>query len=132
MTLYSIDTSAWIAFFRGRPAKIARRVDEVLLSREVRVVADGIVLAELLQGAITVKEKSHIEEMFSDLSVLPLNKKIFELAGNLNNVLRRKGVTIALTDALIATAALKHGATILTLDGHFKHFKGLSVELLKP
>ncbi|WP_190303239.1 MULTISPECIES: PIN domain-containing protein [Methylomonas] len=35
--------------------------------------------------------------------------------------LRAKGLTLPLTDILIATVAQRHGITVLTLDKHFQH-----------
>jgi predicted nucleic acid-binding protein len=37
--------------------------------------------------------------------------------------LRESGITLPLTDALIAAVATRHKAQVLTLDHHFSHLK---------
>jgi predicted nucleic acid-binding protein len=48
-------------------------------------------------------------------------------AGNLAAQLRAKGLTLPLTDVLIATVALRNQVSVLTIDKHFHH---LGVDLV--
>jgi predicted nucleic acid-binding protein len=42
-------------------------------------------------------------------------------AGIVLQELRCKGITVPLTDALIATIAQRHQVSVLTIDKHFQH-----------
>ena len=48
-------------------------------------------------------------------------------AGQLAGGLRKQGITIPLSDILIATLALEHKAAVLTIDRHFSLIEGLQV-----
>ena len=48
-------------------------------------------------------------------------------AGNISCGLRKKGVTLPLSDLLIGAAALEHGLYVLTRDEHFKSIPGLKL-----
>jgi hypothetical protein len=48
-------------------------------------------------------------------------------AGRLSTSLRKKGVTLPLSDILIAALALQHDLTVLTIDRHFEQVEGLRV-----
>lgn len=61
-----IDTSAWIAFFRGRELTMADAVNRLL--RDDAAVLVGPVLTELLQGVRQPKETQQLRDL---LSILP-------------------------------------------------------------
>ena len=116
-----IDTSAWIDFFRGKQNAVTDAVQLALQLGLARLC--GPVKAELLQGAKTKKEKQQLQVMFSAVENLSANDADWETAGNSLQVLREGGVTLPLTDALIAAIANRHKAIVLTLDHHFAHLK---------
>ncbi|MBX3176285.1 MAG: PIN domain-containing protein [Candidatus Hydrogenedentes bacterium] len=53
----------------------------------------------------------------------------WETTGNLMRRLREQGITVPLTDALIATVAKRNGIAVLTADDHFRH---LGVDVYAP
>ena len=116
-----IDTSAWIDFFRGKQTATADAVQLALQLGAARLC--GPVKAELLQGVKTKKEKQQLQVMFSAVENLSTNEADWETAGNSLQMLREGGVTLPLTDALIAAIANRHKAIVLTLDHHFSHLK---------
>ena len=116
-----IDTSAWIDFFRGKQTAVTDAVQLALQLGTARLC--GPVKAELLQGAKTKKEKQQLQIVFGAVENLSTNEADWEIAGNSLQMLREGGVTLALTDALIAAIANRHKAMVLTLDHHFAHLK---------
>jgi len=130
MRLYSIDTSAWIAFFRKRSSPAFFAVEKVLANEYASVGIDGIVMTELLQGVRSRKETDLIDAAIGSLPYFLHNRDIFFRAGGLNKSLRAKGITIPITDAIIAATCIEYGAVLLTIDEHFKHFRGLKAKIV--
>ena len=79
--------------------------------------------AELLQGVKTKKEKQQLGVMFDAVENLDPHEANWKTAGSNLLALRENGITLALTDALIAAIATRHKAHVLTLDHHFSHLK---------
>jgi tRNA(fMet)-specific endonuclease VapC len=116
-----IDTSAWIDFFRGKQSAVADTVQLALQLGLARLC--GPVKAELLQGVKTKKEKLQLSIMFDAVESLPTHELDWEVAGNTLQALRESGITLPLTDAVIAAIAIRHKAQVVTLDHHFSHLK---------
>ncbi|WP_305046445.1 type II toxin-antitoxin system VapC family toxin [Geoalkalibacter sp.] len=116
-----VDTSAWIDFFRAPAGGIG---DEVAtLIEQDRAVLVGPVLAELLQGLKSRREADTLNELFSILPYLETTRDDWENAGDLLRRMRHNGITMPLSDTLIASIAKKHGHAVLTLDKHFEHLE---------
>ncbi len=116
-----IDTSAWIDFFRGKQSPVTDAVQLALQLGLARLC--GPVKAELLQGVKTKKEKQQLGIMFDAVENLDTHEPDWEAAGNNLLTLRESGITLPLTDALIAVIAIRHKVQVLTLDQHFLHLK---------
>lgn len=80
----------------------------------------GVVLAELLQGARTREECSELRSGLAALTWIETTADTYARAGELGFGLRRRGVTVPITDCVLAAAAETMGGRILTLDGHFE------------
>lgn len=119
MTGVVIDTSAWIAFFRGRELAMADAVNRLL--RDDAAILVGPVLTELLQGVRQPKESQQLRDLLNILPFIETRRQDWEAAGETLCVLRSRGITVPLTDALIATLAAAYGHSVLTLDNHFDH-----------
>jgi predicted nucleic acid-binding protein len=125
-----IDTSVWVEYFRGRDAALCDRVEQLVM--DGRAGCDGVVLGELLHGARGVREAEEIRKAFLALHVYSDTLDVFAEAGHLGAELRRKGVTIPLTDCVIAAQARRENLTLLTADRHFAAMAGharLTLEL---
>lgn len=124
-----VDTSAWIDYFKQTSKKTGQIIDD-LLSNGQACLAD-IIIAELIQGAKSVKEITAIKEMSAALNVLKQSEETWEKAGRLSYDLKRKGTTVNLTDCYIAIMAAENQCGLLTYDKHFKivakHFSALSL-----
>lgn len=132
MNDYLVDTSVWVDFFRGNKIAVKKRLEKLL--DENRALATGIVLAELLTGISDEKDQRFLEECFLGLPFLETTRGIFDRAGKMGAALRRKGITVPLTDLVIAALAKTHGLTILTMDNHFHILArplNVQMELLK-
>lgn len=132
MSEYLVDTSVWVEFLRGEKTAIKKRLEKLL--DENRAAVSGIILAELLTGIGTEKEQRFLEDCFLGLHFLEANREIFAAAGKMGAALRKKGITMPLSDLLIASLAKTHALTVLTLDNHFQTLArplGVQMELLK-
>ncbi len=86
-------------------------------------------VAELYRGSTpTSKGRTSVEALLVDYEVAVLDRAAAELAGNLVGEARRRGVTIALPDALIAGIAMRRSATLVSLDSDFARIPGLTLE----
>lgn len=116
-----VDTSAWIDFFRGKQRAVTDTVQLALQLGLARLC--GPVKVELLQSARGKQEKQQPGLMFEAVENLDTREADWKTAGTSLQALRESGVTLPLTDALIAAIAIKHKANVLTLDHHFSHLK---------
>lgn len=119
------DTSVWIPYFTDPGSAEKQAIDALMDERELALV--GVVLAELLQGCRASKESQEILEAFTALDFLDSTRSNWQRAGELSASLRRNGITIPLTDILIAALALEHNCLVYTLDPHFAQIPGLSL-----
>lgn len=111
------DTSIWIHYFRyksGAPSDYL----EVLLTEE-KAVYNGIVLGELLQGAKSRHEYNRIKNHLTILPFLEFDYATWVKGSEIAYNLRRKGITIPLTDCMIAAQCLQTGSELFTTDIHF-------------
>lgn len=74
---------------------------------------------ELLQGVKRSSEEQQIIEVFGGLPVVELTTNMWKLAGQTGSALRRKGITLPLSDLAIAAIAVEHGFSVFTRDKHF-------------
>lgn len=112
-----VDTSVWIEFFRGREPYhgiVTKLIDDD------QVVCCGIILAELMQGAKSDKELAVLDDFIKVFSFIPETPELWASAGKLSGKLRRKGITVGLSDCFIAMAAASAKVQVATLDSHFE------------
>lgn len=111
-----IDSSAWIAAFRGNDPAVQQTVDRLLETD--RAVLCGVVEMELLHG-MRARESDRLLPLFGALPFLEIDRADWQRAGRLLSDLRIRGKTVPATDALIAALCLRHEVGLLTLDKHF-------------
>lgn len=125
-----VDTSCWIEYF-NRPEE--RTADAVRgLIRADRAALNGIILAELLQGARTEGEASRLRYALGAVAWVETSREVYGRAGDLGFALRRRGVTVPLTDCVVAASAEIIGGRTLTLDGHFEQIARTASLTLLP
>jgi predicted nucleic acid-binding protein len=119
------DTSVWIEFFRDEKSLISIHLQALL--RSGRVALTGMVLAEILQGVKGVREAALVRRSMEPLLFMETNREVWQTAGEMSAALRRKGLTIPLSDILIASVALNKDCEVFTTDPHFESIPGLSL-----
>lgn len=117
-TDYFIDTSVWISYFRDDGSEHGDFIDGLI--DDGRVSINGIVLAELLTGARTPAELERLKLALAGLRFVPNDRASFESAGRKGFVLKRKGVSVPLSDLVIAADCIEHGLVLLEADKHYE------------
>ena len=118
-----VDTSAWIPFF-NRPESTEKQVIEELIDQGDAAIV-GVVLAELLQGCRSREEREELQEALLALPYLGVSQATWIAAGEISAGLLRKGITLPLTDLVIAAAAIEHHCSVYSLDAHFQKIPSL-------
>ena len=117
-----IDTSVWIDALRGRTPSLLAGVRELLAADRARRC--DVVTAELRAG-LRGHERAGFLEWFDAVPNLSVELRDWEQAGDLARSLRARGLTVPLTDLLVATLSLRHDVPVWTLDHHFDAVEGL-------
>jgi predicted nucleic acid-binding protein len=73
-----------------------------------------------MQGAKSDKELAVLGDFLQVFTFVPETAALWAAAGKLSFQLRRKGVTVGLSDCYIATAAASARLQVATLDSHFE------------
>ena len=112
-----VDTSAFIEADRRPGCPIASAVVAAIANGRAAVC--HVVAAELLTGCRSKPEYHEVELLLSGLAWLPVTDECWTRAAALGFNLRRSGLTVPLTDRLVAVIARVHGADLLHCDTHF-------------
>lgn len=118
------DTCIWIEFFRTK-SELSDRMKDFIASK--LVAGTGMIFAELLQGVRLDKEREVIFDIFNTIDYIEITKDIWAEAGILAGKLRSKGLTIPLSDILLACCARKYKYSIFTIDNHFQDIPGINL-----
>lgn len=128
-----VDSSVWIALFRGDDTPPTRLLRSLLQGDEEIAIAD-LILQEVLQGVRTEKQAQAIIAAVDGLPCPVLgNKPLAILAATNYRQLRQKGATVRSTiDCLIATFCIESDFALLHNDRDFDPFeKHLGLCVLK-
>lgn len=123
-----VDTSVWSLFLRRdgeRHEPQVIRLRTALESGEA-IFTTGIVLQEILQGAVSPRSSDLILEHFSAIPCITPQRTDHVDAAALRNTCRRSGWQIGTIDALIAQLCIRHGLILLTTDQDFLRVKKIS------
>ncbi len=120
-----IDTSAWIAFLSYTESRVGNFVEQAIVNEQA--VICGVVVAELVQSSKSPKTQAQLDLLFSYIEALPMDETLMLKAGIKLQQLRTEGVSMPVTNALVAAVAKEHDIPLLTLDARFAH---LDVELI--
>lgn len=107
------DTNIFIDFWNNP----TENLKNVFLKEDIAVC--GVVRAELLHGAVSAKDFANITTMLEAFDEFHLESPDWQILGDNLYHLRRKGISVPFSDAIIATIALKHDIPIWTGDRHF-------------
>lgn len=121
-----VDTSIWIEYFKNNP-DVVKVVETGLIDGTVYIM--GPIISELLQGAKTQPEFEKLRQCIDAVPYLECTIEDWLRAGKISFALRKAGITVPLTDTLIASVALNRHVEVFTLDKHFSYIP--EVQLVK-
>lgn len=110
-----VDTNVLIDYLRGNNSPF----DALLDSEEFATC--GIVLAELIHGIKSDKEKIKITEALSDFQWIRIEEDLWLEIGENLNLIKKSGFTVPFQDAVIATLCIKSDIPLLSNDTHFEN-----------
>jgi predicted nucleic acid-binding protein len=115
-----VDSSAWIEFLRatGSPAHLRVRS---ALEQGVTLASTDVIVMEILAGARDDADRDRLRRLLYSVEFLAVDGPAdYEQAAELYRACRAGGETPRkLTDCLIATVAIRNGATLLCEDADF-------------
>lgn len=117
-----VDTDILIHFLRGNEK--ARRF-LLSMAGEATPCCSAITVAEIHAG-MRPSEKKATQDLLDSLVILPVIRKVAEVAGDLKQTTRQMRVELA--DCLIAATALMEGAALAT--GNRRHYPFQSLKVL--
>jgi tRNA(fMet)-specific endonuclease VapC len=115
---YLLDTNAVIAVLKNQPASVRHRLRRAR-SEGASIAVSSVVLYELWYGVARSERRRENAErlrvfLSADISVLSFGEEDARAAGDLRASLESAGTPIGPYDLLIATQALRMGATMVT------------------
>ena len=122
--MYLVDSTIYIGLLRARrdPVQVLRP----WLARD-EVLASGVVRCEVLRGIVDRRVHERMSELFEVLPTVRTDDPMWNRTAELAWSLDRRGVVLPVTDLLIASCALRAGATVVSTDEHFRRVPELTV-----
>jgi predicted nucleic acid-binding protein len=106
-----VDTSVWVAFFRGAPLP---RLEVAL--RDGLVLLAPVVAAELLSAPLSRAERRSLTAFISDLPLHPTPLLHWQAVGSLRAQLAKRGLTVSTPDAHVAQCAIEADGALWSND----------------
>ncbi|MCD4784616.1 MAG: type II toxin-antitoxin system VapC family toxin [Candidatus Eremiobacteraeota bacterium] len=126
MGKYLIDTNQIIDFLKGKP-DITDIIANLLKNGDM-ICACAITIAETYAGC-RKKEKKLTGTFLNLMEYFEINFDTSQLAGEIIYHYRKKGITLSVTDSLIASVAIKNKAVLIT--SNKKHFPMENLRMLE-
>jgi predicted nucleic acid-binding protein len=116
-----VDSSAWIAQFRGAANAAARKLDILEAGDTDEILVGDLVMVEVLQGARNEAHAAFIEQRLTTFRIgTMLDAQLAPIVARNFRLLRGRGVTIRKTaDLIIATFCIERGHALLHDDRDF-------------
>ena len=113
---FLLDTTILIDFFRGRIEAVQMLN---MLVEEGPLGFCPVTVAEIFSG-VRPEERARVEELFGALVYYPIPYETARLAGEYRKDYQKKGITLSISDTLIAAVAVKNSLTLITKN--VRHF----------
>jgi tRNA(fMet)-specific endonuclease VapC len=115
---YLLDTNAVIGLLKNRPVSLRNRLERVM-ARGASVAISTLILYELWYGVAQSERRRENTErlrlfLSGNIAVVPFSEEDAIAAGDLRASLEATGTPIRPYDILIATQAVRLGATLVT------------------
>ena len=121
--LVMIDTSCWVEFFRNNDNNIADNVQNLIQTD--RACLCGIIELEIIQGIRNTQQSSLIKDLFTILPYFDFQRSDFINSGITIRELRATGITVAISDTLIAELCIRNSLFIYSTDKDFNYFPNI-------
>ena len=118
---YMIDTSVWVDYLKDSFKELNDFIDHLIDNDEVYI--NGIIQTELLVGTKNRKEYDLLKNNLECFHWVNMDEQTFEKTSLAGFQLRRKGITVPLSDLIIAAHCSQHGFTLIEKDKHFHKIK---------
>jgi predicted nucleic acid-binding protein len=113
-----VDTSSWVEQLRrGGDATVRERLEALLVTGEAAWCP--LVRLELWNGARGDRERMVLKEMEKEIPSLEIGSAVWDRAATLARLAHEQGITVPVTDLLVAACARQHGVSIEHHDSHF-------------
>jgi len=125
--MFLIDTSVWIDYFREKNNAAVEYFSE-LLDEETPFGITGIIYQELLQGAASQSDFTHLVNYLGTQRFYHLNDNVtsYQEAAKIYFNCRRKGISIRSTlDCLIAQIAIENDLILLHNDEDYNRISSI-------
>jgi predicted nucleic acid-binding protein len=113
-----VDACVWVDWLGGRAVPEL----EALLERGTAAIC-GTVLAEVLSGVKSVETRRALAQRLQSVEYLSESRSAFTLAADTYAGLRARGITLPLSDCMLAALCSERDAAFLTFDQHFRVFQ---------
>ncbi len=132
-----VDTSIWSLALRRKPADLSTSEQSLVqqlrnLIQQGRVQLPGVVRQEVLSGIKHPEQFEKIRAFLRPFRDEPLDVEDYEMAAQVNNTCRAKGIAVSAVDALLCAVALREDFPIFTTDSDFKHYARILALKLHP
>jgi predicted nucleic acid-binding protein len=132
-----VDTAVWSLALRRKSADLSAGEQSLVhqlrnLIQQGRVQLPGVVRQEVLSGIRHPEQFEKIRAFLRPFSDEPLDIEDYEMAAQVNNTCRAKGIAVSGMDALICAIALRKDFPIFTTDSDFKHYARILALKLHP
>ena len=119
-----VDTPIWSYALRSQNKEYQSEINELtLLIRDQRVLIIGPIRQEILSGYSDFRKYRLIKEKLSYFENTPILDTDYELAAELSNKCRKKGIQGSHIDFLICAVANRLDLPIFTTDNDFHHYQ---------
>lgn len=118
-----VDTCVWSLALRrdgNLQAPAVRYLHQALVGGQT-VVTTGIILAELLRGAVHKDSRAKILQNLTALTYLEPSREDYILSAELSSTCRKHGVQLATVDSILAALTINNGLALLTTDRDFEY-----------
>jgi predicted nucleic acid-binding protein len=111
------DTSAWVEYDQATESRVDQRVSELIADEGPLAITEPVMM-EVLAGGRTDESEEDLRRLLLRFHLLQFDSAVdFDSAGRIYRRCRQVGVTHrGLIDCMIASVALRLGATLLAHD----------------
>lgn len=121
-----VDTSVWsLALRKKEKTDSEKEIVNYLAKqiRDIRLVVIGPIRQEILSGISDIRKFEELKQYISIFKDHLIETKDYELAAEISNRCRNKGIQGSHIDFLICAVALNNNFSILSLDKDFNNYQ---------